>query len=85
MRRKFLLGVSGLLAAAALATGALVAVGFPGNAAAQDPSPPSGMHKACENMSPEAMDGMHQGMMSAGGQMAQWMASGDHCPNQRWR
>lgn len=81
MRKQLGLAAAGLLVGAGLATGAGVAVGIPGTASAQDPSPPPGMHKACENMSPEAMDGMHVGMMNAGGQMAEWMESGDHCPD----
>ena len=80
MRKKLGLAVAGLLVAAGVAAGVVVAVGIPGTASAQDPSPPPGMHKACEKMSPEAMERMHEGMMNAGGQMGEWMESGEHRP-----
>ena len=80
MRKKLGLALAGL-ASAGVTAGFAVAVGVPGTASAQNPSSPPGMPKACENMSPEAMNGMHRGMVNAGGQMAEWMESGEHCPH----
>jgi hypothetical protein len=81
MRNKIALAIGGFLAALGIFAGVALAVGFPSGASADDPSPPPGMHQACEKMSPQAMERMHEGMMNAGGQMAEWMESGDHCPH----
>ena len=82
MRQKIALSLASLAAALALSAGVLVALGYPGNAAARDPDPPPGMPRACRHMDAAGMEGMHQGMMNGGGQMGEWMASGEHCAQQ---
>jgi hypothetical protein len=66
MRNRIGLALVGLLAAVGISLGVALAVGLPGTVAAGDPSPPPGMHQACERMAPEAMESMHEGMMNAG-------------------
>ena len=80
MRRKISFALTAL-AAVALTGGILLGLGGPGTASAKDPGPPPGMHQACEKMDPQAMEPMHEGMMNAGGQMGEWMESGEHCPH----
>ena len=80
MTRKMTLAAAGALGGVALLVAAAVALGSSADVSAGEPSPPPGMHKACERMAPQAMERMHEGMMNAGGQMGEWMASGEHCP-----
>ena len=82
MRRNIGLALAGIAAALAVAAGVVTAVGAPGGAAARDPDPPPGMPQACRHMEAAGMEGMHQGMMNGGGQMGEWMASGEHCAQQ---
>lgn len=80
MKKRLMLAAGGVLAGIGAFLAAVTLVGG-GTALAQDPAPPPGMHQACERMNVGAMDKMHKGMTNAGGQMEEWMTSGEHCPH----
>jgi len=69
MKRKLMLAAGTVAAGTALTIAAVTALGGSAPASAQDATTPPGMHQACERMSEQGMESMHEGMMGGGHMM----------------